>query len=146
MGRRLHCFSPNWNLRLFRRGLGRIEDLGLADLEGTGDNEIHEHVEVNGKLGFLRTPLLHNDDRGLTAWLDRHNRYATWEAHLYRRSGASRSASGRLASYVSTRSGESGCSGVCGYGCRFARLCGSSCGMWFGGAFSTAALASLSAS
>jgi glycosyltransferase involved in cell wall biosynthesis len=85
MGRRLRCFSPNWNLRLFRRGLGRIEDLGLANLEGTGDNEIHEHVEVDGRLGFLRQPLLHDDDRGLTAWLDRHNRYATWEAHLYRR-------------------------------------------------------------
>jgi glycosyltransferase involved in cell wall biosynthesis len=85
MGRRLRCFSPNWNLRLFRRGLGRIEDLGLANLDGTGDNEIHEHVEVDGRLGFLRQPLLHDDDRGLTAWLDRHNRYATWEAHLYRR-------------------------------------------------------------
>jgi glycosyltransferase involved in cell wall biosynthesis len=85
MGRRLRCFNPNWNLRLFRRGLGRIEDLGLANLEGTGDNEIHEHIEVDGELGFLRTPLLHNDDRGLTEWLDRHNRYATWEAHLYRR-------------------------------------------------------------
>jgi len=85
MGRRLRCFSPNWNLRLFRRGLGRIEDLGLANLEGTGDNEIHEHVEVDGELGFLKAPLLHDDHRGLTAWIDRHNRYATWEAHLYRR-------------------------------------------------------------
>lgn len=85
MGRRLRCFNPNWNLRLFRRGVARMEDLGLADLEGTGDNEIHEHVEVDGSVGFLRTPLLHDDYRDLTAWLDRHNRYATWEAHLYRR-------------------------------------------------------------
>jgi glycosyltransferase involved in cell wall biosynthesis len=85
MGRRLRCFSPNWNLRLFRRGLAKIEDLGLAELPGTGDNEIHEHIEVEGSVGFLRTPLLHDDDRGMTAWLDRHNRYATWEAHLYRR-------------------------------------------------------------
>lgn len=85
MGRRIRCFSPNWNLRLFRTGRARMEDLGLADLADTGDNEIHEHVEVDGRLGFLRTSLLHDDDRGLTAWLDRHNRYATWEAHLYRR-------------------------------------------------------------
>jgi glycosyltransferase involved in cell wall biosynthesis len=85
MGRSLRCFRPNWNVRLFRRHLARFEDLGLADLPGTGDNEIHEHLVVNGSLGYLRSPLLHDDDRGLTAWLERHNRYATWEAHLYRR-------------------------------------------------------------
>jgi glycosyltransferase involved in cell wall biosynthesis len=85
MGRKLRCFNPNWNMRLFRRGRGRMEDLDLADVPGTGDNEIHEHVTVEGETGFLRTPLRHDDYRGLTAWLDRHNRYATWEAHLYRK-------------------------------------------------------------
>jgi glycosyltransferase involved in cell wall biosynthesis len=85
MGRRLHCFSPNWNLRLFRSGSARMEDLGLDDLPDTGDNEIHEHVIVDGRTRFLRGRLLHDDYRGLTAWLDRHNRYATWEAHLYLR-------------------------------------------------------------
>jgi glycosyltransferase involved in cell wall biosynthesis len=85
MGRKLRCFNPNWNMRLFRRGRGRMEDLELHDLPGTGDNEIHEHVSVDGSTGYLRTPLRHDDYRGLTAWLDRHNRYATWEAHLYRK-------------------------------------------------------------
>ena len=85
MGRRLHCFNPNWNLRLFRRGRANMEDLGLDMLTGTGDVEVHEHVVVEGRKGFLRAPLLHDDYRGLTPWLERHNRYATWEAHLYRR-------------------------------------------------------------
>jgi glycosyltransferase involved in cell wall biosynthesis len=85
MGRPLRCFNPNWNLRLFRKGRGRMEDLELQDVPGTGDNEIHEHVTVDGSTGYLRTPLRHDDYRGLTAWLDRHNRYATWEAHLYRK-------------------------------------------------------------
>jgi len=85
MGRSLRCFRPNWNLRLFRAGCGRIEDLELHDVPGTGDNEIHEHVVVDGSSGYLRTPLLHDDYRGISAWLDRHNRYATWEAHLYRK-------------------------------------------------------------
>jgi glycosyltransferase involved in cell wall biosynthesis len=85
MGRRMRCFRPNWNMRLFRAGRGRIEDLELSSVAGTGDNEIHEHVVVNGAVAFLRHPLLHDDYRGLTAWLDRHNKYATWEAHLYRR-------------------------------------------------------------
>jgi glycosyltransferase involved in cell wall biosynthesis len=85
MGRELRCFRPNWNLRLFKHRLGRFEDLGLNDLPGTGDVEVHEHVVLSGRIGFLHHPLLHDDDRGLTDWLTRHNRYATWEAHLYRR-------------------------------------------------------------
>ena len=40
---------------------------------------------VDGRIGFLANPLLHSDDRGLTAWLERHNKYATWEAHFYRK-------------------------------------------------------------
>ncbi len=83
MGRSLRCFRPNWNLRLFRHRLGRMEDLQMNDVPGTGDNEIHEHIEVTGTTGFLRAPLLHDDDRGLTAWLARHNTYATWEARVY---------------------------------------------------------------
>ncbi len=85
LGRSLRCFRPNWNLRLFRHRLARVEDLRMSDLPGTGDNEIHEHIEVAGTTGFLRAPLLHDDDRGLTAWLARHNTYATWEAHVYRK-------------------------------------------------------------
>ena len=85
LGREVRCFRPNWNLRLFKHRLGRFEDLGLNDLPGTGDIEIHEHVVLSGRMGFLRHPLLHADDRGLTPWLQRHNKYATWEAHLYRR-------------------------------------------------------------
>jgi glycosyltransferase involved in cell wall biosynthesis len=86
MGRSLRCFRPNWTLRLFRHRLARMEDLGLHDLPGTGDIEVHEHAVLEGgRTGYLRTPLRHDDDRGLSAWLERHNRYATWEAHLYRR-------------------------------------------------------------
>ena len=83
MGRSLRCFRPNWNVRLFRHRVGRMEDMGLTNLPGTGDNEIHEHVQVDGELGFLKNPLLHDDYRGISPWIDRHNRYATWEAHLY---------------------------------------------------------------
>lgn len=85
MGRSLRCFRPNWNLRLFRRTHAQLEDLGLGALPGTGDNEIHEHFVLDGRPGYLRSPLLHDDYRGLSAWLDRHNKYATWEAHLYER-------------------------------------------------------------
>jgi glycosyltransferase involved in cell wall biosynthesis len=85
MGRSLRCFRPNWNLKLFRAGRGRIEQLGLEAIPGLDrDSKVHEHVVVDGRRGFLRAPLLHDDYKGLTAWLDRHNGYSTWEAHLYR--------------------------------------------------------------
>lgn len=85
MGRRMRSFRPNWNMRLFRAGSAQMEDLELENVPETGDNEIHEHFTVDGPTGYLHAPLLHNDYRGLSAWIDRHNRYATWEAHLYRK-------------------------------------------------------------
>ena len=84
-GKQLRSYRPDWNLRLIRHRLASIEDLGMHDLAGTGDNEIHEHFLVDGSTGFMGTALLHNDYRGIGPWIDRHNRYATWEAHLYRR-------------------------------------------------------------
>ena len=83
MGRRMRSFSPNWNMRLFRPERTKMEDLGLGHLAATGDNEIHEHFVVSGVTRYLQPPLKHEDYRGIAHWIDRHNKYATWEAHLY---------------------------------------------------------------
>lgn len=86
MGRQLRCFRPNWNVRLFRTGRASYEDLGLHGIPGSGDNEIHEHMVVDGSIGYIgEAAMLHNDYRGIGPWIDRHNKYATWEAHLYAR-------------------------------------------------------------
>ena len=84
-GRSLTSYRPDWNLRLFRHRLVTMEDLGLHQLPGTGDNEIHEHFLLDGTKGFLEHALLHRDYRGIGPWIERHNKYATWEAHLYER-------------------------------------------------------------
>jgi glycosyltransferase involved in cell wall biosynthesis len=60
---------PSWNLRLFRHRLGRYDD-----------REVHEHVVLNGRAGYLDADLLHADGRGLEAFVARHNRYSTLEA------------------------------------------------------------------
>jgi glycosyltransferase involved in cell wall biosynthesis len=60
---------PSWNLRLFRHRLGRYDD-----------REVHEHVVLNGPAGYLRHDLLHADQRGLEAFVARHNHYSTLEA------------------------------------------------------------------
>jgi glycosyltransferase involved in cell wall biosynthesis len=66
---------------LFRRGKARFEELFDGFAEGL-DMEVHERVIVNGTVGGLHTPLIHEDFKGLTAYLDKHNRYSTWEAHV----------------------------------------------------------------
>jgi glycosyltransferase involved in cell wall biosynthesis len=60
---------PSWNLRLFRHRLGRYDD-----------REVHEHVVLNGRVGYLRNDLLHHDRRGLEAFIARHNQYSSLEA------------------------------------------------------------------
>jgi glycosyltransferase involved in cell wall biosynthesis len=83
MGRSLRSFRPNWNLRLFKHRRGRYELLA-TNAPATGDNEVHEHVVLDGRIGHLRSPMLHEDRRPLRAWVDNHNRYSDWEANVYR--------------------------------------------------------------
>ena len=68
-------------LLLLRNGKGRFER--LVEVPGdTLDMEVHERVIVDGSVGQLNTPLIHEDFKGLAAYIDRHNKYSTWEAHL----------------------------------------------------------------
>jgi glycosyltransferase involved in cell wall biosynthesis len=60
---------PSWNLRLFRHRLGRYDN-----------REVHEHLVLRGRVGYLGGDLLHDDRRGLEAYVARHNRYSSLEA------------------------------------------------------------------
>jgi len=68
---------PSWQLRLLRRDKGRFEKLSAA--EDTGDNEVHEQVVIRGEQGFLANDLIHEDLKSLHHFIERHNRYSTWE-------------------------------------------------------------------
>lgn len=74
---------PDWNLRLFRHRLGRYENLNTEEIRNTGDNEVHEHVILDGPVGYLKEDMLHIDFRDIFHWLERHNRYSNWEARVY---------------------------------------------------------------
>lgn len=75
---------PDWNLRLFRHAHGRYENLHTEEIRNTGDNEVHEHVVIDGgEVGYLKSDMLHIDFRDLYHWLQRHNRYSNWEARVY---------------------------------------------------------------
>jgi glycosyltransferase involved in cell wall biosynthesis len=68
-------------LVLCRNGKFRFEEL-VEDVSTGLDMEVHERVIVDGKIDSLETPLVHEDFKGLEAYIDRHNKYSTWEANL----------------------------------------------------------------
>lgn len=86
-----HCgYYPSWNLRLFRHRLGRYERFELGDT-GSGDNEVHEHVILNGRSAYLKQDLLHFAYPDIATWIQKHNRYSNWEAQVevFGRNGSS---------------------------------------------------------
>lgn len=62
-------YYPTWTLRLFRYGKGRCED-----------RAVNEHMIVQGKTGQLRNDYMHEDRKGVSDWIAKHNGYATREA------------------------------------------------------------------
>jgi glycosyltransferase involved in cell wall biosynthesis len=62
-------YYPTWILRLFRRGKGRCED-----------RQVNEHMIVEGKVGYLQNDFMHEDRKGITDWISKHNSFATREA------------------------------------------------------------------
>jgi glycosyltransferase involved in cell wall biosynthesis len=82
MGRWLrHAYYPNWNLRLFRHSLGRYEKLTSVET-ASGDNEVHEHVVVQGQTRRLRTEIDHYAFPSVDVFVEKHNRYSNWEARV----------------------------------------------------------------
>ncbi len=76
-----HAYYPNWNLRLFRHSLGRYEKLTDVPTD-SGDNEVHEHVIVQGATGRLRCELDHYAFPSVEVFVEKHNRYSNWEARV----------------------------------------------------------------
>jgi glycosyltransferase involved in cell wall biosynthesis len=87
LGRRIHhCgYSECWNLRLFKHRLGRYERMPDSTGGRAGDNEAHEHVELEGRLLRLDNELDHYAYPTIASWVEKHNRYAIWEAALHDR-------------------------------------------------------------
>ena len=76
-----HSYYPNWNLRLFRHALGRYEKLTSAATQ-SGDNEVHEHVVVQGPTARLKCEMEHYAFPSVEVFIEKHNRYSNWEARV----------------------------------------------------------------
>ncbi len=87
LGQRIrHCgYAEAWNLRLFKHRLGRYERMPVSPGSSTGDNEAHEHVELVGRVARLKHELDHYAYPSISVWVEKHNRYASWEAEMYDR-------------------------------------------------------------
>src|SRR5262245_44154577 len=87
LGRRIrHCgYSDCWNLRLFKHRLGRYERMPDSTGGRAGDNEAHEQVELEGRVLRLENELDHRAYPTVASWVEKHNRYAIWEAAQYDR-------------------------------------------------------------
>lgn len=64
---------------LFRRGSARFENL-LDNPPLEQDMEVHERLIVDGTIGRMATPLIHEDFKGLDHYVNKHRQYASWEA------------------------------------------------------------------
>jgi glycosyltransferase involved in cell wall biosynthesis len=82
-----HAYYPNWNLRLFKHKLGRYERL-VTGATGSGDNEVHEHIVVQGETGRLKSEMDHYAFPSVDVFVEKHNRYSNWEAALDVQEGA----------------------------------------------------------
>ena len=58
-------YYPTWILRLFRHGQAHCED-----------RAVNEHIIVDGKTGQLRHDFMHEDRKGISDWIAKHNGYA----------------------------------------------------------------------
>ena len=82
---------PDYQLRLLRLGKGRFED-----------RAVHEHVLVDGPEDFLRDPLMHENLKGIDAFVRRQLRYAALEADEIRRARAGGRANQREGRFLGT--------------------------------------------
>jgi glycosyltransferase involved in cell wall biosynthesis len=74
-------YFPSWNLRLFRHGHALYEKLS-SDFHNSGDNEVHEHLILEGSAGRLTALMDHFAYPTLSEFLEKHKRYAYWEAEM----------------------------------------------------------------
>jgi hypothetical protein len=66
---------------LFRHARGRYEKLTDIETE-SGDNEVHEHVVVEGPTARLKCELEHHAFPSVDVFVEKHNRYSNWEARV----------------------------------------------------------------
>jgi len=79
LGKQLKGGYPLRKLALFRVGAGEYERID-EDQWSKLDMEVHEHPILEGEVGTIRSKIDHQDFRGVSHYVIKHNEYASWEA------------------------------------------------------------------
>jgi glycosyltransferase involved in cell wall biosynthesis len=79
LGKELKGGYPLKKLALFQVSSGEYE---MIDEENWSklDMEVHEHPIIDGKVGIINNKIDHQDIRGVSNFVLKHNEYASWEA------------------------------------------------------------------
>ena len=84
LGRELrHSGASFRKVALFRRGKAHYECRLQEQDASMADMEIHEHVVVEGRTGYLKSPLLHHNVSSLSHYIRKHDAYSNWEANVW---------------------------------------------------------------
>ncbi|OXA89021.1 hypothetical protein B0A66_14630 [Flavobacterium hercynium] len=67
---------------LFKKSKGAYEKVE-EDLWSHLDMEVHEHPIIEGKVGVIKSKVVHKDFKNLEHYIAKHNAYSTWEAQRY---------------------------------------------------------------
>ena len=92
LGRQLKGGYPLKKLALFKIGSGeyeRIDENAWSQL----DMEVHEHPHLTGGIGTIKAKIDHQDFRGVSHYVIKHNEYAAWEASRFVKATSNKSLS-----------------------------------------------------
>ncbi len=79
LGKKLKHGLEQRKLALFKKDVALYEYIE-EDRWSKFDMEIHEHPLLDGDVGYIDCRIEHNDYKGLSHFIGKHNEYAQWEA------------------------------------------------------------------
>ena len=82
LGKQLKGGYPLQKLALFRVGAGEYEQVDEEQWSRL-DMEVHEYPIIKGEVGSIKSKIDHQDFRGISHYITKHNEYSTWEAERF---------------------------------------------------------------
>lgn len=86
MGSKLKHGGDVVKLALFKKSAGEYERIDADDDDKNwvySGVELHEQPILNGKIGTIKGLIDHRENRGLEAYIRKHNEFSTWEAKRF---------------------------------------------------------------